>query len=144
MSEYNLYHRAITLLDEAELKKTPGRIAILTLLLKEQRPLSQQEISQSLEHPLNEVSIYRALRAFEKAAIVHKVEGGDKTWRFAITEQDKSQCKDHYHPHFICTSCGKVECFTEIEIPKIKPPNSQYTITNREMVLKGSCDECAN
>lgn len=131
---------ARTLLDRAGLRKTPGRIAILNCLIKKQKPLSKQDIADNLTGiNLNEVSIYRALEAFDRAGIIHRVEGLDKVWRFAVScHPIPGDC----HPHFFCTKCGKVECLTELKVPELTPDNYSYTIKSREMILKGSCEQC--
>lgn len=134
---------AWNILEKAGLKKTSGRIAILNCLLKENKPLSQHEIAEKLKgFKINEASIYRSLEAFHRVGIVHKVEGVEKTRRFAISESpsEKSPC----HPHFICIECGKVECLKELEIPDLKPHNKSYVVKSREMILKGSCKHCSS
>ena len=131
---------AYTLLNKTGLRKTSGRIAILNCLIKEQKPLTQQEIAEKLtDVNLNEVSIYRALEAFDKAGIIHRVEGLDKVWRFAVSSHPLSES---CHPHFICTECGRVECLTDLEVPKLTPKNYSHRIKNREMILKGYCEKC--
>ena len=140
---YNDKARAV--LEQADLKKTPGRVAILNCLLSEKAPLTHQEILEKLtDFQINEVSIYRTLETFDRAGIVHKIEGVDKVWRFAISGEEPLNADKPCHPHFVCTNCGKVECLTELEIPKLKPSSRKYVINSREMVLKGSCDQCAN
>ncbi len=137
--------RARKLLDQAGLKKTPGRIAVLNCLLSEAQPLTQQDISDMLsDFQINEVSIYRSLEAFLRAGIVHRIEGVDQVWRFAISQGEPLGGAGACHPHFVCTQCGKVECLTELEIPDITPGNSNYIVKSKEMVLKGSCEECVN
>ena len=134
--------KAHDILENTGLKKTSGRIAILNCLLKEKNPLSQQEIAEKLrEFKINEASIYRALEAFDRTGIVHRVEGLDKTWRFAVSSRTLEK---GYHPHFICVDCGRVECFRELEIPRLRLNNSNYVIKSQEMILKGSCEKCSS
>lgn len=133
--------KARILLEKSGLKKTQGRIAILSLLLNEDKPNTQQEIKEKLQDiHINEVTIYRALEAFEKAGMIHRVEGIDKIWRFAISINASSR---NAHPHFICTTCGEIECLTDIKIPELLPRGSGYKIKEREMLLKGICQHCA-
>ncbi len=134
--------KARNLLKNSNLKKTPGRIAILCLLIEEKKPLTQQEIKDKLNKvEINDVTIYRALEAFEKAGIIHKIEGVDKVSRFAISKGPKD-ASSNSHPHFICTTCGEIECLTELKIPELSPSGAGYKITEREMLIKGLCQNC--
>jgi len=132
------------ILERAGLKKTAGRKAVLKTLLENRQPLSQQEISQKL--PLgvnfNYVSIYRSLEAFLRAGIIHRVDTGDRIWRFALCGCKR---RGHCHPHFICNYCGKTECLHEIQIPRYdgEEVKEGYLVEEQEYYLRGLCSECA-
>ncbi|NLX90061.1 MAG: transcriptional repressor [Firmicutes bacterium] len=138
----NLEKTACDLLTGSGLKKTTGRIALLKLLLKAKKPLTQQEISNSLSGVnFNYVSIYRSLDAFLKAGIVHKVEAGDGNRRFAVCSCGSSS---HCHPHFICRSCGMVECLRELKIPELRELKSGYVAEEQEIYIRGICANCSS
>ncbi len=128
-------------LQRTGLKRTPGRIAIIDLLMAAEHPLSQQEIANRLQKgSLNGVSIYRSLDAFLKAGIVHRVESGDRTWRFAICGCDT---RGHCHPHFICKQCGKVECLSGHKLPEIGEMQAGYVVEEQEVYIRGRCAGCS-
>lgn len=136
----NLKTTASELLAKARLKRTPGRIALLQLLLETKNPLTKQEISERLSGvKFNSVSIYRSLEAFHRAGIVHKVEVGDRNWRFAACSCGSSK---HCHPHFICRSCGKVECLNGFELPETLEIKPGYVVEEQEFYIRGLCDSC--
>ena len=128
-------------LDKIGLKKTPGRLAIFQILQQAQHPLTKQEIRSFLSGvKLDDTSIYRTLATFVKAGIVHRVDTGDRNWRFALSSnRDKGCC----HPHFICKSCGLVECLQEIELPPCTTSKPGYQIEEQELYLKGLCYKCS-
>ncbi len=135
--------KAKNLLDSNGLKKTSGRIVILSLLINEQKPLTHQEIKDKMyDVKINEATIYRSLEAFEEMGIIHKIDGIDKISRFAIS-RGISNPTESEHPHFICTLCGEIECLTELKIPKLKPSGKGYEIKEREMFIKGLCKNCS-
>ncbi len=132
---------ALNILKKAGLKCTPGRVALINLLLEEDKPLSQQEISSKLSDiDFNYVSIYRSLDAFLKAGIVHRVEAGDRIWRFALCSCGSSR---HCHPHFICKACGKVECLNGFKITRLLELKPGYVIEEQEVYIKGVCKKCS-
>lgn len=129
------------ILQKAGFKVTPGRVAIINLLQQQGRPLSQQEIDDYLVHSfqLNEVSIYRALEAFLKAGLVHRVITEDRVYRYAICLCGSS---GHCHPHFICRACGRIECLGDQDIPCLPEVEEQYQVEEREYYLRGLCSQC--
>lgn len=128
------------ILHQAGLKKTAGRLALVELLLKNKSPLTLQELSSQLNDiNLNETSIYRSLDAFIKAGIVHRIETGERVWRFALCV---CSSQGHCHPHFICERCGKAECLDEINIPHLKEPRPGYIVQRQELYYKGICPRC--
>lgn len=132
---------AAQILKKLGFKRTPGRIALLSLLLETDAPLTQQEISDHLYEEMNYVNIYRSLDAFVKAGIVHRVETGEKNWRFAICTCGS---RGHCHPHFICQECGKTECLGGVPMPEVSLSDSGYVIYEQEMYLKGLCGSCSS
>ena len=129
------------ILREAGLKMTPGRRALLELLQQSGKPMSQQEITEQLsEIEYNYVSIYRNLNSFLEAGIVHRVDTGDRTWRFALCACGSSR---HCHPHFICRSCGMIECLNGMDIPEPPFLKPGYIIEEQEIYIKGLCGKCS-
>ena len=128
------------LLGHAGLKRTPGRVEMLSVLLNAHEPLTQQEILDRVsETGFNRVSVYRSLHAFTEAGLVHRVEAGDRLWRFAICHCGS---RIHCHPHFTCRVCGKVECLSNVSLPQLKEPLPGYRVEEQEVYLKGTCAGC--
>ncbi|NLC51872.1 MAG: transcriptional repressor [Firmicutes bacterium] len=133
--------KAAEILQKANLKRTAGRIALLTLLLETKAPLSGPEIAEKLSDiDFNQASIYRSLASFQEAGIVHKIESGDRASRFALCACDT---KGHCHPHFICNRCGRTECLGNMSMPEINSKKlANYRIEEKEFYLRGLCDRC--
>ncbi|NLY74988.1 MAG: transcriptional repressor [Firmicutes bacterium] len=131
----------VQILHDAGLKHTPGREALLNVLMRSAHPMTQEEISRELAGSgMNRVTIYRALDSFTKAGIVHRVENGDRVWKFAFCGCGSH---GHCHPHFTCRNCGKVECLPGIELPDIPKPKAGYIIEERQFYLRGLCARCS-
>lgn len=91
------------------------------------------------------VTVYRTLNTFVKKKLVHRVRGEDRSWLYASGNmlQDRPR---HLHPHFVCDSCGKVDCLESAHIPasfvdSLGVQNS-YEVTYPEVVLHGRCPKC--
>ena len=66
------------------------------------------------------VTVYRTLNTFTDKQLVHRVRGEDRTWRYALSGKAsprQPQQPAHSHAHFVCETCGTVECLEDAEIP---------------------------
>jgi len=130
------------LLSTAGLKRTPGRVAMLGVLLHARQPLTPREILVRVaDTGINRVSVYRGLHAFSRVGIVHRVRVGDGQWRFAVCKHEKHAT--HCHPHFTCRSCGKVECLGAVALRRISEPSPGYRVEEQEVYMRGICANCS-
>lgn len=136
----NLDTQAGTMLRTAKLYCTTGRVAILKVLLKAGKPLSQDEIAhRSGEGHFDKVTIYRTLESLLKVGLVHKVFIDKRARHFELARH----CTEHQcHPHFTCTSCGQTHCLTEISLPMAKSPHKGFIIRRQQVRLEGLCPAC--
>jgi Fur family ferric uptake transcriptional regulator len=129
-------------LSEASLRRTQPRVAILTVLLDADRPLSQDEIAEALgAQAPNKVTIYRALETLLKTGLVHRAFVHERTWRFELADNcSERQC----HPHFTCNGCGRTTCLVDLEAPLPARRYRGYTIQRQRIELEGLCPDCAD
>src|SRR3954454_23189802 len=103
------------LLKKAKLRRTPVRAGVLEVLSKSSRPMGAVEILEKLPPHTDAVTVYRTLNTYTKKDVVHRVRGEDRVSRYALGDIQENAA--HQHPHFVCESCGRVECLHEAEIP---------------------------
>ena len=86
------------MLKTAKLYCTQGRVAVLKILMKADKPLSQDQIAQRCgKKQFDKVTIYRTLESLLKVGIVHKAFIDKRAWYFELANNcTASQC----HPHF--------------------------------------------
>ena len=114
----NIKEKIERLLKSANLRQTGPRVAVLSVLVRAKRPVTQDEIATSLTpNAPNKVTIYRILESFVKAGFVHKAYLEARTWHFELADHcSEEQC----HPHFVCNSCGHTRCLPEASSPAVK------------------------
>ena len=129
------------MLKTAKLYCTEVRIAILKLLMKTEKPLSQEQIARHLgRKSFNKVTIYRTLESLLKVGLVHKAFIEKRAQHYELAHNcTASQC----HPHFTCISCGNTHCLTEISLPMAKSPHKGFIIQRQQVRLEGLCPSCA-
>ena len=140
MTKSNLEITAREMLKAAKLYCTAGRVAILTVLMKAGKPLSQDQIAnRSGKERFDKVTIYRTLESLLGVGLVHKVFIDKRAWHFELAHNcTESQC----HPHFTCTSCGDTTCLTGVTLPMAKSPHKGFVIRRQQVRLEGLCPTC--
>jgi len=140
MTKSNSDIQAREMLKTAKLYCTAGRVAILKVLMKAGKPLSQDQIAQrSGKNRFDKVTIYRTLESLLSVGLVHRVFTDKRAWHFELAHNcTESQC----HPHFTCTSCGDTHCLTGVSLPMAKSPHKGFVIHRQQVRLEGLCPEC--
>jgi Fe2+ or Zn2+ uptake regulation protein len=127
------------ILKRCGLKKTLGRIKILEVLLKSRRPLTGRELLNRLgDDAVDPASVYRTLNALFEREVVHKIEGSDNIYHFAINRGEDA------HPHFMCRTCGRMECLKMTAFPRIDIDLEEegYLVERENFFIVGLCPEC--
>jgi Fur family ferric uptake transcriptional regulator len=174
------------LLRAAGLRVTPIRLGVLRSLCEAREALSADQIIDGLSRARrtrpnrgpkpDRVTVYRTLNALVEAGIAHKVDPGDRVFRFGLAGDHAAHAPvasrtcdcgpsencahpaaapvipshdadNAGHPHFLCESCGKVECMDDTEVvlkPKDdrNPRRSSPRIRQQDVLLRGTCGAC--
>lgn len=130
------------MLRKGGLKATPGRLALLLLLAKADRPLAIHDITDGSKKGLNQATIYRALESLCEAEIVRRVD-----MQHAHAHYELAEGARHHH-HLICKNCGRVEdvehCdVTAIEHAVLKKSKMFASIQTHSLEFFGLCKKCA-
>lgn len=129
------------MLKAAELYCTKCRVAILKVLIKADKPLSQDQIARRLgKNRLNKVTVYRILESFCQAGLVHRAFIQKRAVHFELA----NRCSEiRCHPHFICKSCGVTNCLVDLSVPIVKGLQKGFVIHRQQVRLEGLCPACA-
>ncbi|MHC4203993.1 MAG: Fur family transcriptional regulator [Planctomycetota bacterium] len=140
MTKSNSESKAREMLKAAKLYCTAGRVAIIIVLMKAGKPLSQEQIAgRSGIERFDKVTIYRTLESLLAVGLVHKVFIDKRAQHFELSHNcTENQC----HPHFTCTNCGDTHCLTEISLPMAKSPHKGFVISRQQVRLEGICPAC--
>ena len=132
--------RIENLLMTANLRRTGPRMAILSVLLQTNKPLSQDQIATKLVPTLpNKVTIYRTLESFCRVGLVHKAFMQKRAWHFELADRcTESQC----HPHFTCERCGVIRCLVGLSVSIVEGLKKGFVIHRQQVRLEGLCPRC--
>ncbi|MEQ1601081.1 MAG: transcriptional repressor [Methylophilaceae bacterium] len=136
-------NNAEQLITNASLKPTAARTAVLSVLLKAQAAISHAEILAQLasthSHEFDRVTLYRVLEWLTEHALIHRVIGDDRAWKFQISSPQTT----HHHAHLHCTQCGKTICLNQIQADLPAEIMTQYQVESVDIHIKGCCESCS-
>ncbi len=123
-----------------KVKPTAMRQLVLDILSKQNHAIGLPELEFQFEQA-DRSTLYRTLKTFVKNKVIHSIDDGSGTIKYAICK-DTCQCNpSELHVHFYCTKCEKTTCLTDHPIPSINLPDT-YLVENINMVVKGICIKC--
>ncbi len=141
--------RFTEILRHAGLRVTEVRLSVLAVLSKGQaagHALLAADVAAALPHA-DRVTVYRTLSTFVDAGIAHRVDPGDRVFRFGLT--DHAHCDgddhDHEHPHLVCDACGVVQCLDDAVVtiqPRRGAAGTWRQIRQQQVTLHGTCQSC--
>jgi len=136
--------KAISILKKHSLRKTPFRIEVLMLFVKNAtKGLTPSFIESSIKN-FDRITLYRTLKTFEKSGVIHMAIDGSNATKYALCHEN---CTTHNHlddhAHFLCTDCGETYCLENIVQKGIKLP-ANYKLTSSHLALSGICENCNN
>jgi Fur family ferric uptake transcriptional regulator len=124
-------------------RSTACREAVLFAFKEAGFALSQGDIEQNLLKNFDRVTIYRTLKTFLQAGIIHKVLDDEGSIKYALC---KSVCHhtshQHDHVHFKCSTCGQTTCLETVHIPNIPLPE-HFIKQEINLLIQGICKPCS-
>ncbi|SMO93922.1 Fur family transcriptional regulator, ferric uptake regulator [Saccharicrinis carchari] len=127
-------------LQNKNIKPTPMRQLVLQVLTEQKTAISLPELEHKFEKA-DKATLYRTLKTFENKKLIHSIDDGTGSVKYALC-QDTCQCHpEDLHVHFLCTKCNQTYCLNDFPIPEINLPNS-FSLESVNMVVKGICSNC--
>ena len=121
-------------------RSTPTKTAVLELLSRSGKAMSQDAIERSMQGGIDRATIYRVLNRFCDDGELHKIIAEDGKQYFALCTKCDGGENIPNHFHFRCRGCQTLECLptpVQFSIP------SGYQVENVNCVLSGYCQNCA-
>lgn len=127
-------------LEDRNIRPTAVRLLVLKELVESQTALSLKELEGKFERA-DTATLYRTLKTFEEKKLIHSIDDGSGSVKYALCEEGCECATGDQHVHFHCSSCGETFCFSQSKIPAIQIP-SGFRAMSANMVYKGICPNC--
>jgi Fur family ferric uptake transcriptional regulator len=130
------------LLRDFNLRNTAQRIHILQTFLKNRHALSHTDLETELEGKIDRATIYRCLKQFLDAGILHRIPDDQFQTKYAVCSTCEHTHHHHDHVHFNCQGCNETTCIEQASIPGIQLPEG-YVVQEKILIIQGFCASCA-
>ena len=131
----------VSLLESRGIRPTSSRLLILRQLTGSDEALSMADIERLLP-TMDKSTISRTLSLFLLHRLVHAVDDGSGSLKYALSGNTDEESFDDEHTHFACERCHRTFCLKQVHVPIVPLPNG-FQLHSISYVLKGLCPECA-
>lgn len=129
------------ILETRKIQPTAMRILVLKELQNSEHAVSLTELENLFEQA-DKTTLYRTLKTFEKNKLVHSIDDGTGSVKYALCEENCECLPEQSHLHFHCNKCGLTFCMKDFSLPKISLPK-RFRAEETNLVIKGLCDKCS-
>jgi Fur family ferric uptake transcriptional regulator len=116
------------------------RELVLKVLSEQSAAISLADLEQKFEK-VDKVTLYRTLKTFEENKLIHSIDDGTGSVKYALCKETCQCHPEDLHVHFLCTKCQQTYCLNDISIPSIALPLN-FKLETINMVMKGVCSNC--
>ena len=128
-------------LEERDIRPTAMMLLILKAMLESDSALSVHELEDILVSA-DKSTIFRTLTLFLEKHLVHSIDDGSGSLKYAVCDNACSCDVEDLHTHFCCEECKKIFCMSSVPIPMVSLPKG-FTLQSVNYVLKGLCEKCS-
>jgi len=116
------------------------RMLVLRQMVENTAAISLKDLEAKFEHA-DKATLYRTLKTFEDKKLIHSIDDGTGSVKYALCEEGCECEPQDQHIHFHCIKCGETYCLTQSKIPQTHIP-SGFKAASASMVYKGTCANC--
>ena len=131
----------LDMLARRDIPPTAIRLLVLDAMMQAKQSVSLADLDNMLD-TVDKSTIYRTLTLFLGHHLIHSIDDGTGSFKYAVCGDTCSCDVAELHTHFHCECCNRTFCFTNLPAPMVKLPEG-FTIESINYVLKGICPECA-
>ncbi len=127
-------------LEHRGIRPTATRLLILSEMIRGDETVSLPSLERLLP-TVDKSTISRTLALFLLHRLIHAVDDGTGTLKYAVCADDCDCSVEDEHTHFYCEHCHRTFCLKRIAVPVVPLPDG-FRLTGVNYVLKGLCPEC--
>jgi Fur family ferric uptake transcriptional regulator len=128
-------------LNDANLRATPARIALMNFLEKSDKPLDVQSMIEFLEKKdikTDPATVFRIVNMFTEKGLVKTIQLNEGKFRYELKNK-----ADHHH--LVCEKCDKIEDISDCNIAILEKDISKkkkFLVKSHNLEFFGVCKSC--
>jgi len=128
-------------LNAVNLRATPARIALLSLLETVDKPIDVQSMIQYLSEndiKTDPATVFRIVNMFTEKGLLKPIQLNEGKYRYEL-----SSIADHHH--LVCESCGNIEDISDCNIDLLEKDiesKKNFKVTSHSLEFFGICANC--
>ncbi len=138
----NMYikHDCKTELNEASLRATPARIALMQLFESTKKPLDVQTMIEYLHDKdikTDPATVFRIMQMFTQKGLTRQLDFQEGKFRYELAGEE--------HHHLMCTNCGDIEDISDCNISVLQKDieeKKQFIVQRHSLEFFGICKKC--
>lgn len=131
----------VNLLEQRDIKPTAIRLLVLDTLSHTNRAFSLLDLEERLV-TVDRSSIFRTITLFLGHHLIHAIDDGSGSLKYALCGTECNCEIDDLHTHFYCEACHRTFCLKKTHVPQVALPEG-FTMHSINYVIKGLCSDCA-
>jgi len=128
-------------LENKNIRPTSMRILVLRALIESTNAISLKDIENAFENA-DRATLYRTLKTFEQKKLIHSIDDGTGSVKYALCEEGCECAPQDQHVHFHCVNCRETFCLIQSKISETLIP-SGFKASSANIVYKGICANCS-
>lgn len=128
-------------LNEVELRATPARIALMSLLESTDRPVDVQTMIDFLDKrgiKADPATVFRIVNMFTEKGLTKQIQLQEGKARYELAAQN-----DHHH--LVCTKCGDIQDISDCNIDILEKEiasKKKFRVISHSLEFFGICNAC--
>ena len=127
-------------LNSRNIRPTAMRQLVLKVLTEQKTAISLPELEDKFDRA-DKTTLFRTLKTFEKNKLIHKINDGTGSAKYALCNTSCDCEPEELHVHFYCTKCSQTYCLNDVPVPEINLPIN-FSLESVNIVVKGVCANC--
>ncbi len=127
-------------LQNRRIRPTAMRELVLKVLTEQSTAINLADLENKFEKA-DKVTLYRTLKTFEEKKLIHSIDDGTGSLKYALCKETCQCNPEDLHIHFLCSVCGKTYCLDDIAVPQVQLPKG-FSLESLNLIVKGKCANC--
>jgi Fe2+ or Zn2+ uptake regulation protein len=141
MPKATIQHNCKDELNEVNLRATPARVALMSLLELSDKPIDVQTMIDYLERQkisTDPATVFRIVNMFTKTGLTKQIQLQEGKFRYELSSK-----ADHHH--LVCSKCGDIQDISDCHIEvfeKSIEKKKNFKVTSHSLEFFGICSNC--